>query len=314
MKEHMKAIRIHAYGNADQMRLEEVPIPACAPGGLLVRVVAAGINPVDWKIRSGAMAQDLPKPFPITLGQDAAGIVVKADSAATGFKAGDEVFFYADFMHGGTYAEYVAVDASQVALKPRTVAFAAAAALPTSGQAAWTALMETAQLVHGMRVLVHGGAGALGSIAVQLAHHHGAYVTATASSDNIDLVKSLGADEVIDYRQQHFQDIVTNADVVLDTVGGATQEASWGVLKTGGILVSTVAPPSPERAAAAGVRGAFVFTPPRGPVLAQLAALVDAGQLRVLVGQTFALADAAAAHKAGESGTARGKMILQVVP
>lgn len=308
----MKAIRIHSYGNADQMTLEEVPLPVCAPGGLVVRVVAAGINPVDWKIRSGAMARELPKKFPITLGQDAAGVVVEADSAATGFTPGDEVFFYADFMHGGTYAEYVAVDASQVAAKPHTVPFAAAAALPTAGQAAWTALIETAKLTRGMRVLVHGGAGALGSIAVQLAHHHGAHVTATASGAGVDLVRSLGADEVINYRQQHFQDVVKNADVVLDTLGGATQDASWAVLKTGGILVSTVAPPSAERAAAAGVRGMFVFTPPRGTVLAQLAALVDAGQLRLLVGQEFALADAAKAHTAGESGTSRGKMILQV--
>lgn len=140
----MKAIRIHSYGNADQMKLEDAPMPACESGGLLVRVVAAGVNPVDWKLRNGVMAKALPKQFPITLGQDAAGIVVEAGSATSGFNPGDEVFFYADFMHGGTYAEYVAVDAAQVALKPATVPFAAAAALPTAGQAAWTALMESA--------------------------------------------------------------------------------------------------------------------------------------------------------------------------
>ncbi len=308
----MKAIRIHAYGDTSQMQCEEVPVPACGPNDVLVRVVAAGINPIDWKIRAGAMAGQLPKPFPITLGHDAAGIVVEAGSATSGFKAGDEVFFYADFMHGGTYAEYVAVEAAQVALKPRTVPFAAAAALPTPGQAAWTALVETAQVASGMRVLVHGGAGALGSIAVQLAAHRGAHVIATASGDDAELVKSLGANEVIDYRKQRFQDLVKDVDVVLDTLGGPTQEASWGVLKKGGILVSTVMPPSPERAAAAGVRGAFVFTPPRGSVLAELAALVDKGQLRLLVGQEFSLADAAQAHRAGEGGTSRGKMILRV--
>ncbi|MBC7710806.1 MAG: NADP-dependent oxidoreductase [Rhizobacter sp.] len=306
----MKAIQIQSYGGADQMKLEDIPVPACEPGGLLVRAVAAGVNPVDWKMRSGAMAKELPKKFPITLGQDAAGIVVEAGSAVSSFKAGDEVFFYAHFMHGGTYAEYVAVDATQVALKPRTVPFAAAAVLPTSGQAAWTALMETAKLARGMRVLVHGSAGALGSIAVQLAHHFGAHVIGTASGASLDLVRSLGADAVIDYRQQRFQDIVKDVDIVLDTLGGATQEASWSVLKRGGILVSTVMPPSQQRAAAVGVRAAFVFTPPRGAVLAQLAALVDAGQLRLLVGQEFALADAALAHAAGESGSARGKIIL----
>lgn len=307
----MKAIQIQTYGSADVMTLDDVPMVACEANGLLVRVVAAGVNPVDWKIRSGAMAQQLPKKFPITLGQDAAGIVVEVGSASSDFKLGDEVFFYADFMHGGTYAEYVAVAAAQVALKPHTVPFAAAAALPTAGQAAWTALFDTAKIERGMHLLVHGGAGAVGSIAVQLARHQGVHVTATASGAGVDLVKSLGADDVIDYRQKRFHDIVKDADVVLDTLGGATQDASWGVLKKGGILVSTVMPPSPERAAAAGVRGAFVFTPPRGAVLAQLAALVDEGQLRLLVGQEFALADAARAHRLGESGTSRGKMILR---
>ena len=308
----MKAIQIQTYGSADVMTLDDVPMVACEANGLLVRVVAAGVNPVDWKIRSGAMAQQLPKKFPITLGQDAAGIVVEVGSASSDFKLGDEVFFYADFMHGGTYAEYVAVAAAQVALKPHTVPFAAAAALPTAGQAAWSALFDTAQIERGMHLLVHGGAGAVGSIAVQLARHQGVHVTATASGAGVDLVKSLGADDVIDYRQKRFHDIVKDADVVLDTLGGATQDASWGVLKKGGILVSTVMPPSPERAAAAGVRGAFVFTPPRGAVLAQLAALVDEGQLRLLVGQEFALANAAEAHRLGESGTSRGKMILRV--
>ena len=239
-------------------------------------------------------------------------MVSAVGGAATGFKTGDEVFFYAEFARGGSYAEYVAVDASQVALKPRTVPFAAAAALPTPGQAAWTALMDTARVEPGMRVLIHGGAGALGSVAVQLAKAQGLHVIATASGAGVDLVKSLGADEVIDYRQQPFQNVVKGVDVVLDTLGGPTQEASWATLKPGGILVATAVPPSPERAATVGVRAAFVFTPPRGAVLAQLAQRVDAGQLRLLVGQEFALSDAAQAHRLGESGQARGKMILHV--
>ena len=308
----MKAIRIHAYGGTEQMQLDDAPISACGANDVLVRVVAAGINPIDWKIRSGAMAKGLPKTFPITLGSDAAGVVAAVGGAVTRFKTGDEVFFYAEFARGGSYAEYVAVDAAQVALKPRTVPFAAAAALPTPGQAAWTALMDTAQIERGMRVLVHGGAGALGSVAVQLAKAQGLHVIATASGAALDLVKSLGADEVIDYRAQRFQDVVTGVDVVLDTLGGPTQEASWATLKPGGMLVATVMPPSPERAAAAGVRAAFVFTPPRGAVLAQLAERVDAGRLRLLVGQEFALTDAAQAHRLGESGQARGKMILHV--
>ena len=308
----MKAIRIHAYGGSELMQLDDAPIPSCGANDVLVRVVAAGINPVDWKVRAGVMAHAVPKTFPITLGSDGAGVVSAVGGAATGFKTGDEVFFYAEFARGGSYAEYVAVDASQVALKPRTVPFAAAAALPTPGQAAWTALMDTAKVEPGMRVLIHGAGGALGSVAVQLAKAQGLYVIATASGAGLDLVKSLGADAVIDYRQQPFQDVVKGVDVVLDTLGGPTQEASWATLKPGGMLVATAMPPSPERAAAAGVRAAFVFTPPRGAVLALLAARVDAGQLRLLVGQEFALSDAAQAHRLGEGGRSRGKMILHV--
>jgi len=308
----MKAIRIHAYGGPELMQLEDAPVPGCGAGDLLVRVVAAGINPIDWKVRSGLMAAQLPKPFPITLGSDAAGTVAEMGGAVRGFELGDEVFFYAEFARGGTYAEYLAVEASQVAKKPRTVSFSTAAALPTPGQAAWTALIDTAKIERGQRVLVHGGAGALGTIAVQLAKEHGAHVIATASGDGVALVKSLGADEVIDYRTQRFEQVAHDIDIVLDTLGGQTQEASWATMRKGGILVATAMPPSPERAATAGVRAAFVFTPPRGGVLAQLAQRVDDGRLRVVVGQEFALADAAQAHRLGEGGKARGKMILHV--
>ncbi|MFM9886851.1 MAG: NADP-dependent oxidoreductase [Burkholderiales bacterium] len=307
----MQAIRVHAYGGVEQMQLEDAPVPVCGPNDLLVRVVAAGINPVDWKMRSGAMAQGIPKSFPFVLGQDAAGVVAATGGNVQGFQRGDEVFFYAEFARGGTYAEYVAVDSAQVAKKPRTVSFSTAAALPTPGEAAWTALFDAAKLEPGMRVLIHGGAGAVGTIAVQLAKRHGAHVTATASGPGVELVASLGADQVIDYRQQRFETLAREMDVVLDTLGGPTQEASWPTLRKGGVMVATAVPPPPERAEAAGVRAAFVFTPPRGAVLAQLAERVDRG-LRIVVGQEFALADAAAAHRLGESGKARGKMILHV--
>ena len=308
----MKAIRIHAYGGPELMQLEDAPVPTCGAGDLLVRVVAAGINPIDWKIRSGAMAAQIPNSFPLTLGSDAAGIVTAVGGSVTGFELGDAVFFYAEFARGGTYAEYVAVDASQVAKKPRTVSFATAAALPMAGQAAWTALIETGRVERGMRVLVHGGAGALGMTAVQLAKEHGAHITATANGDDVALVRSLGADEVIDYRTQRFEQVARDMDIVLDTLGGPTQESSWSTLRRGGLLVATTMPPPPERAAAAGVRAAFIFSSPRGAVLAQLAERVDDGRLRIVVGQEFALADAAQAHRMGEAGKAHGKMILHV--
>lgn len=305
-------MRVNSYGAAEQMAMEELPIPVCGPNDVLVRTIAAGINPVDWKIRSGAVTQIIPKTLPFTPGSDGAGVVVATGGAVSQFQVGDEVFFYANFARGGSYAEYVAVDASEVAKKPRTLSFASAAALPTPGQAAWTAMLEVARVTYGMRVLVHGGSGALGSIAIQLAKLRGAWVAATASSENMELVKGLGADQVIDYKQQAFQDLVGELDVVLDTIGGATQEASWSTLKPGGVLIATVMPPAPERAQAAGVRASFVFTPPRGEILSMLAEAVDNGHLRVLVGKEFALSDAALAHRHGESGLVRGKMILHV--
>ncbi len=308
----MKAIRIHAYGGPELMQLEDAPTPPCGAGDLLVRVVAAGVNPVDWKLRSGVMAAQIPKSFPITLGFDASGVVTAVGAEVSGFEAGDEVCFYVDFARGGSYAEYVAVHASQAAKKPHTASFATAAALPMAGQAAWTALIETGQVERGMRVLIHGGAGAVGTFAVQLAKERGAHVTATASGDGLVLVKSLGADEVIDYRTQRFEQVARDMDIVLDTLGGPTQEASWTTMRKGGILVATAMPPSPKRAAAANVRAAFVFTQPRGAVLAQLVERVDDGRLHIVIGQEFALADASQAHRLGEAGKARGKMILHV--
>jgi NADPH:quinone reductase-like Zn-dependent oxidoreductase len=308
----MKAIRINAFGGADQLRLEDIAIPAIGAKDVLVRVVAAGVNPVDWKIRSGALAAAFPVKPPVTPGWDGSGIVDAVGADVAGFKAGDAVFFFAEFARGGTYAEYVAVDAAQVALKPRSLSFTQAAAIPTPAQAAWRALVEVAPVRAGMTVLVHGAGGPLGSVAVQLAKQAGAHVIGTAGDASMAIARASGADEVIDYRTQRFEELVRATDIVLDTVGGAVQEASWATLKPGGILVATAVPPSAERAAAANVRAEMIFTPPRGAVLARIAALVDAGRLRVAVSHEFALADAARAHRLGESGQARGKIVLSV--
>jgi NADPH:quinone reductase-like Zn-dependent oxidoreductase len=308
----MKAIRINAFGSADQLELQEIPIPDIGPRDVLVRVIAAGINPVDWKIRSGAMAALFPVKVPTTLGWDAAGTVTAVGGEVADFKAGDDVFFFTEFARGGTYAEFAAVAATQVALKPRSVSFAAAAAIPTPAQAAWRALVEVAQVKPGMKVLVHGAGGPLGSVAVQLAKRAGAHVIGTASDASIARALAAGADEVIDYRRERFEALVHDVDIVLDTVGGPVQEASWATLKRDGMLVATAMPPSAERAAAAGVRAEMIFTPPRGDVLAKIAELVDAGHLHVAVAHEFALADAARAHRLGESGEVGGKMILHV--
>ncbi len=308
----MKAIRLHAFGAADQLELRDVPVPVAGPREVLVRVVAAGVNPVDWKIRSGAVAAAFGLEAPLTPGWDAAGVVAAVGAEVGAFKPGDAVFFYADFAHGGTYAEYVAVDAAQVALKPRTLSFAQAAAIPTPAQAAWRAVFEVADVQPGQKVLIHGGGGPLGSVAARLAHDAGAHVAVTAGDASIAIARASGADEVINYQRQDFTTLVHDVDVVIDTVGGAVQEASWGTLKRGGLLVATAVPPSAERAAAAGVRAQMLQTPPRGDVLAKIAELVDAGKLRVAVSHEFALADAARAHQLGESGQARGKIVLHV--
>ena len=308
----MKAIRLNAFGAADQLELQDLPAPVAGPREVLVRVVAAGINPIDWKIRSGAVAAFFPVKPPATLGWDAAGVVAAVGAEVDAFKAGDAVYFFADFAHGGTYAEYVAVDASQVASKPRTVSFAGAAAIPAPALAAWRAIVTIADVQPAQKVLIHGGGGPLGSIAAQLAKQAGAHVVVTAGDTSIAIARATSADEVINYRHQAFETLVRDVDVVIDTVGGPVQEASWGTLKRGGVLVATAMPPSPERAAAAGVRAEMLRTPPDGAVLARIAALVDAGRLRVAVSHEFALADAARAHRLGESGQARGKIVLHV--
>ncbi len=308
----MQAIRLHSFGAAEQLELEDVPMPVHGARDVLVRVVAAGINPIDWKIRSGAVAAFFPVQPPVTLGWDAAGVVTAVGAEVDGFKAGDAVFFFAEFARGGTYAEYVAVDAAQVTLKPRTVSFAGAAALPAPALAAWRAVVDIADVRPGQKVLIHGGGGPLGSIAAQLAKQAGAHVVVTAGDTSIAIARATSADEVINYRHQAFETLVRDVDVVIDTVGGPVQEASWGTLKRGGVLVATAMPPSPERAAAAGVRAEMLRTPPDGAVLARIAALVDAGRLRVAVSHEFALADAARAHRLGESGQARGKIVLHV--
>ena len=308
----MQAIRLNSFGAADQLVLEDVPMPVHGARDVLVRVVAAGVNPIDWKIRSGAVAGFFPVQPPATLGWDAAGIVAAVGAEVDAFKAGDAVYFFADFAHGGTYAEYVAVDASQVALKPRTVSFAGAAAIPAPALAAWRAIVTIADVQPGQKVLIHGGGGPLGSVAAQLAKRAGARVIVTAGDASIAIARATGADEVINYQHQSFETLVRDVDVVIDTVGGAVQDASWGTLKRGGLLVATAIPPSAERAAAAGVRAEMLRTPPDGAMLAKIADLVDAGQLRVAVSHEFALADAARAHRLGESGQVRGKIVLNV--
>jgi len=304
----MQAARIHAFGPPDVIRIEDINLPEFRDGDLLVRVFASGINPIEWKIRSGAMTQALQRPLPVTLGWECAGIVEAVGTGVTSFEVGDAVFAYPEFARGGTHAGYVAIAADQAAAKPAKLNFTAAAAVPMTAQAAWTAI-EMAGLAAGQRVLIHGAAGAVGHWLVQLANSKGAAVVGTASGEGLQRIVALGVDAAVDYRTDKFENHGI-FDVIFDLVGGETQERSWAVLGEGGRLVSTVSPPAPERG---DKNGSFVFTPPRGDVLAQIAAMIDTGALTSLpVDRCIGLADLPLVHADAERGALGGKVIINI--
>jgi NADPH:quinone reductase-like Zn-dependent oxidoreductase len=308
----MKAARIHAYGASSEIRIEDAPLPHLNPDDVLVRTVATSVNPVDWKIRKGYLKSFIPYEMPLTMGWDVSGVVEKAGSAVTRFKPGDAVYSRPDIIRNGAYAEYVAIRESELALKPSTISHVEAASLPLVSITAWEALFTTANLSKGQRVLIHAGAGGVGSIAIQLARAKGAHVTATASGPKAALVRSLGADEVIDYRSQDFTSVASDMDVVFDTIGGEVQEKSWSVLKPGGMLVSITDRPSEDRAKAEGKRAGFIFIGPDAAILKDLAQMVDAGQVRPLIAAEYGLNDTAKAQDLSETGRASGKIVIYV--
>jgi NADPH:quinone reductase-like Zn-dependent oxidoreductase len=280
---------------------------------MLVRVHAAGINPVDWKIREGHLKEMLHHTLPLVLGWDVSGVVETLGTGVHHFKVGDEVFSRPDIARDGAYAEFIVIKESEVALKPKSVDHLHAAALPLAGLTAWQTLFDAATLSAGQRVLIHAAAGGVGHVAVQLAKWKGAHVIGTAAARNHDFARSLGADEMIDYDTARFEDVVQPVDVVLDTMGGEIQTRSWKVVKRGGILVSVVNPPSAEVAATHGARSAFVFTQPNAGQLTEIAKLADAEKLKVIVETTLALSDATRGQEISERGHQRGKIVLRVI-
>jgi NADPH:quinone reductase-like Zn-dependent oxidoreductase len=305
----MRAVRFHDYGSASVLVVDDVPVPEPQAGEVLVGVRAAGVNPIDWKYRAGYLKQYMPLELPHIPGLDVAGTVDRVGDGVSDFAPGDAVFGRG----AGAYAQFATVPATALAHKPAGMSFEEAATLPIGGVTAWAGLFDAATLEAGQRVLVQGGAGGVGLLAVQLAHWKGAHVSATTSAGNVDFVQSLGADIVIDYTSAAPEDGITDMDVVLETVGGEVTERSWSMLKPGGILVTVAGMPDAEKAAAHGVRTSGVRSPEViRPVLEQLASLVAAGSLTAYVGRVFALADAAAAHEAGETGHGRGRIVLQV--
>jgi NADPH:quinone reductase-like Zn-dependent oxidoreductase len=312
--ENMKAVRVHNYGGPEVLRFEDAPRPTPGSDELLVKVHAASVNPIDWKVRAGYMKDFIPLPLPFIPGWDVSGVVEALGSGVTKFKKGDEVYSRPDVARKGegAYAEYVVVKESETALKPKSIDHIHAAAIPVGAVTAWRALFDTAGLKKDQSVLIHGAAGGVGSFAVQLAKWRGAHVIGTASARNQAFLRELGVDEPIDYEKTRFEDAVHDVDVVFDPIGGDTQKRSWQTLKKGGILVSIVAPPSNDEAAKHGVRSAFLSAQGGSSLLGELATLVDSGIIKPMVETVLPLSEARHAHELNETGHARGKIVLKV--
>jgi NADPH:quinone reductase-like Zn-dependent oxidoreductase len=304
----MKAVRIHSYGHSDQIRLEDVPRPAPGPGDVLVRVRSAGVNPVDWKIREGYLKDSMAVSFPFTLGQDFAGEIEECGPDVAGFHRGDSVFGFAS----GAYAEYVTVRAGSIAQKPRNVDFDGAAAIPTPGLTAYELVSDVLRVAKGQTVLIHGAAGGVGGFAVQLARWKEARIVATASTADAAELRQLGADEVIDYKSDRFEDRVKNVDAVMDLVGGPTLARSYDVVKPGGIVVSVVSPPDQRLLAARQLRGKFFRMERDALRLAKLADLIDRGTVKVRVRQRYPLLAAREAQDLSQNGKSHGKIVLRL--
>jgi NADPH:quinone reductase-like Zn-dependent oxidoreductase len=307
----MKAARIHRFGGAELIRIEEIPIPRPEPGEVLVRVAAASLNPVDYKIREGSVPMIKQEQLPLTLGRDLAGTLESlGDGVSGGMLPGQRVF--AMIGADGGYAEYARVKAEYLAEIPPGLDMETAASVPLAGHTAWQALFDHGQLQPGQRVLIHGGSGGVGHFAVQFAKAKGAEVFASGSKNSVEFIRSLGADRVIDYTSERFEDICSDIDLVIDLIGGETQQRSWAVLRPGGTLVSTLGEPQRDRPQAEGKRAIAFMAQPNGEQLKEIAALIAAGKVRPALQKTFPLAQAAEAQRYLEQGHVRGKVVLSM--
>ena len=307
----MKAVRIRSFGGPEVLELAEVEKPVPKDEEVLIRVRAASVNPVDYKIRSGAYPVVKQDQLPRVLGRDVAGEIERCGSAVRDFKAGDTVYAMLDGGPGG-YAEYVTVRADLVAPKPGELDYRAAAAVPLAGLTAWQGLFDHGHLLPGQRVLIHGGGGGVGHLAVQFAKARGATVATTVAAEDVEFVRHLGADQVIDYTQQRFEDEVRDVDLVLDLIAGDTQERSWAVLKDGGTMISSLAKPSEARAREHHAQASnFVAHPDRGELI-EIGRVIDEGKVHPHVSAVFELKEAAEAQMQLERHHAQGKVVLQM--
>ena len=308
----MMAWRVHEFGPPNVMRFERVLRPDPGAGEVLVKVEAAGVGPWDGWIRAGKSA--LPQPLPLTLGSDLSGEIVAVGPGGSDLRVGDHVYGVTNPRFIGAYAEYALASAAMVSRKPTSLTFIEAASVPVIAVTAWQALFDQAQLEAGQTVVIHGAAGNVGAYAVQLARRADMRIIATAGTDDVSFVRNLGADTVIDYRTEHFEEEVRDADAVIDLVGGETQTRSFQVLRRGGKLISAVSRPDPHLAHTQGVEAAFFLVKVTSQHLAEIAGLIDGGQLRTRVGAVLPLADAREAHLMLERvrPPPKGKIVLTV--
>lgn len=308
----MKAVRIHSFGGPDMLTFDDVPKPRPGAHEVLIRVEAAGVNPLDYKIRSGDF-KPIGLQLPLTLGRDVSGVVEEVGRDVFGQYVGEEVFALLDRAQGA-YAEYVVAKYDSVVSKPATLDHVHAAAVPLAASTAWQGLFDHGKLKSGERVLIHGAAGGVGHFAVQFAKDRGAYVIATGRAEDRDLLRKWGADDVIDYKSEPFEERARDIDLVFDLVAGETQERSWSVLKNGGRIVSTLQPPSQTEAMRHHARAEAFMVEPNRDELAQIGRMIDDGRVSVFIQQTFPITEASRAHAHMEREHVRGKVVLAVDP
>jgi NADPH:quinone reductase-like Zn-dependent oxidoreductase len=309
----MKAVRIHQFGGPEVLRYEEAPLPQISSDEVLIKVYASSVNPVDWKIREGRSQERFPTNFPLTLGWDVSGVVEEVGPAVKDFKKGDEVYGRPFPTKNGAYAEYIAVRENEISIKPAGITHDQAAAVPLACLTAWQGLLDHGLLQKGQKVLIHAASGGVGAFAVQLAKWKGAYTIGTASENNIGFVKQLGADQAIDYKNEKFEDMLKDIDLVFDTVGGETQKKSLQVIKNGGRLITTVKPENLKEAKAKNIHLEGFMAQSNQEQLKQIAALIDEGKLKIFIAKVFPLEKAAEAQELSEKGHTRGKIVLEVL-
>jgi NADPH:quinone reductase-like Zn-dependent oxidoreductase len=308
----MKAIQLQEFGGPQVLQVRDIPRPTPAAGELLIRVRAAGVNPVDTGIRAGGASGLSGAVPPYVPGFDVSGVVTAIGAGVTNFGVDDEVFAMLSLRRGGGYAEYAIVKEAEAASKPSAATHEEAASIPLVALTAWQTLFEIADLQAGQTVLIHAGAGGVGSIAIQLAKWRGARVIATASAYNHDFLRELGVDIAVDYRTQRFEDFATDVDVVLDPIGGETQVRSMAILKEGGILVSIVGLTPAGRNPSRNIRVTSTLVQPNAEQLTRIGELIDAGTIRPIVNYRFPLSEAPQAHEQSETRRSRGKIVLQI--